>query len=204
MSAGDETFDRVRLGRRADGTLATRTLLDSRDPAATIVIDYDRAGEMVARHELNLPGRPYARVDIVYGPDGAIVERTRSGFAHGDLESVTVRFDEHGAIAQVEHRLRDGSRTVVGGAPEDARTIGGVDTFVPLEAGHRAHTATQQPAQADRLDPSAILAEGGAAPPFHHIASGTLAPTEIAIHPIDGAHALPPGAHLFAPPDLIL
>ncbi len=181
----DETFDQVRLAHRADGSVATRALLDSRHPAAEIVIDYDQAGEAIARRELNLPGRPYARVDIAYGPDGVVTERTRSGFAQGDIASVTVRFDEHGAIAQVEHRLLDGSRTVVGAMPAEAgRSEGALpgiaDLFVPLEFVGAAH-----------------------ATPFEQIASAALIPAESGAPAIDAAHLPAPGAHPIAPPDLI-
>lgn len=183
----DEEFDRIRLARRPDGSVATRTLLDSRHPAAEIVIDYDQAGEAIARRELNLPGRPYARVDVAYGPDGGVTERTRSGFAQGDIASVTVRFDEHGAIAQVEHRLLDGSRTVVGAMPaaetgrgDGALALGAADLFVPLEIGDASH-----------------------ATPFDQIASAALIPAETGAPALDSVHLSPPVAHPLTPPDLI-
>lgn len=132
-----QAFDRVRLDYRADGTLATRTLLDSERPAAAIVIDYDAAGARLARHEIALPDRPYARVDIVYDADGWAETRTRRGFADGDLVSVTVRFDAPGTIARVEHLHIDGTRLIVGTAGAGVHQLAGrgeSDTFVLVDA----------------------------------------------------------------------
>lgn len=216
------TFDHVRLDYRADGTVATRTLLDAANPAAAIVIDYDEAGAAMARHEIELPGRPYARADIRYDADGAVTERTRSGFASGDLASITVRFDAHGAIVAVEHLQIDGSRTIVGtsaanmlGGNRDDPHAGhdGADTFVLLEGG------TQQVAVADfhqsqdgHIDLSHVLGEGtlhflgdGAALEvrFDHVGAGVLVPANLDGDKIDDAGVLLAGAHAVVSTDLI-